>query len=205
MYQCQLCQFETSNNSNYQRHLNSKNHLFNIDHRFIIEFKNQDNILNETKIMTYKQFLDWCLVFDSKVFEENDYQQIIVSSNNKVKFKIIPDQAVSISLPKTEDIGINCNLENNMNNTNNKNHIDENKTYKNISIYSKNIRSTGKILFSYLNSNFNWIYPHSPFIQGFMVAGCLYLIYLVLSSLLWILFFSTLGGFGWQYAVKKLK
>ena len=49
--------------------------------------------------MTYKQFLDWCVVFDSKVFKESNYQQIIVSSNQEVKFKIIPDK-VNIMIPK---------------------------------------------------------------------------------------------------------
>lgn len=205
MYQCQLCQFETNNSSNYQRHLNSKNHLFNINHCFSVDIKNQDNILVESKIMTHKQFLDWCMFLDYKVFENNDYQQIIVSSNHELKFKIISDKVNIIKPIITKDIGTNYNLEDNMNNINNKNLIYENKIYKNILIYSKNIIPTGRILFSYLNYNLNWFCPNSTFIQGFIAVGSLYLIYVVLSSLLWILFWSTLGGFGWQYIIKKLK
>ena len=206
MYQCQLCQFKTNNNNQYQKHLVSKNHLFNIDHCFEINFKNKNNVLLESKKMTHKQFLDWCIFLDSKVFGENNYHQIIVLCNQEVKFKIIPDQVVNISLTKTEDIGISCNLVYNMNNSiNSKYLIDKNNIDKNISIYGKNIISIISLLFSYLNSNFNWIHPYSPFIQGFIVVGCLFLIYLILSSLLWILLWSILGGFGWKYVVKKLK
>lgn len=206
MYQCQLCQFKSNNNNQYQKHLISKNHQFNINHCFEIDIRNTDNVLFESKIMTHKQFLDWCLFLDPNVFENSDYQQIIISSNQKVKFKIISDKINIIKPSNTKDIGINCKLEyNTMNNTTNKNYIDENNIYKDISIYSKNIISTIRILFSYFNSNSNWIYPHSPFIQGFMVVGCLYLIYLILSSLFWILCWSTLGGFGWKYLMQKLK
>lgn len=195
MYQCQLCQYETNNNNQYQKHLKTKIHLFNINNFFTVDSKNQDNVLIESKIMTHKQFLDWCIFLDSKIFEEN-YQQFIVSLNQKVKFKIIHDQILVRSPPKTEDTGISCNLEYSINNKT----ID-----KNISIYSKNIISTINLLFSYLNYNLNWLCPYSEFIQGFMGVGCIYLIYLVLSSLIWILFWSTLGGFGWRYMVKKLK
>ena len=63
----------------------------------------------------------------------------------------------------------------------------------------------GVILREYYHENTRNTGTEYPFIQGFMVVGCLYLIYLILSSSLWILCWSILGGFGWQFMVKKLK